>query len=51
LPSSRPVGLWSDGLGVHMEADGGAESLRSWAVVYDGRSVATLRADLQLTRS
>ena len=26
--------------------NGGAESLRSWAVVYDGRSVATLRADL-----
>ena len=29
---------------------GGAESLRSWAAVYDGRSVTTLRADLQRTR-
>jgi hypothetical protein len=37
--------------GCPLEADGSAESLRSWAVVYDGRSVATLRADLQLTRS
>jgi hypothetical protein len=34
-----------------MEADGAAESLRSWAVVYDGRSVATLRADLQPAHS
>jgi hypothetical protein len=34
-----------------MEADGATESLRSWAVVYDGRSVTVLRGDLQPTRS
>jgi hypothetical protein len=30
---------------------GANESLRSWAVVYDGRSVTVLRGDLQPTRS
>jgi hypothetical protein len=46
----RSAGLRRDGLGVYMEVDGGTESLRSWAVVYDG-SVTMLRGDLQPTRS
>jgi hypothetical protein len=36
---------------VYMEADGGTESLSSWAVVYGGRSVTMLRGDLQPARS
>jgi hypothetical protein len=51
LPWGRSAGLRRDGLGVYMEVDGGTESLRSWAVVYDGRSVTMLRGDLQPTRS
>jgi hypothetical protein len=46
-PTARPLVALPTGIVADLRhrADGGAESLRSWAVVYDGRSVATLRAD------